>query len=109
LIRNIVVGFYEADSSRVDLVVGIGNGLQGIGKSLPPIGGLGTAIVNGLWAAASGFRQGLSGVGASLTGSIVNSDAASKYILSQNIASWTVVLIALAYGWYASIQRPRKR
>lgn len=109
LIRNIVVGFYEADSSRVDFVAGIGNGLQGIGESLPPIGGLGTAIANGLWAAAPGFRNGLSGVGASLTGSVVNSDAAGKYILSQNLASWTVVLIALAYGWFASIRRPRRR
>ena len=109
LIRNIVVGFYEADSSRVDFVVGVGNGLQGIGEALAPIGGLGTAIFNGLWAVAPGFRQGLAGVGASLTGSIVNSDAANKFILSQNIASWTVVLIALAYGWFASIRRPRKR
>jgi len=109
LIRNIVIGFYEADSSRIDFVVGIGNGLQGIGEALPPIEGLGTAIVSGLWAAAPGFRQGLAGVGASLTGSVVNSDAAGKYILSQNLASWTVVLIALAYGWFASIRRPRRR
>jgi hypothetical protein len=109
LIRNMVVGFYEADSSRVDFVVGVSDRLQGIGESLPPIGGLGTAIVNGLWAIAPGFRQGLAGVGASLTGFIVNSDAAGKFILSQNIASWIVVLIALAYGWYASIRRPRKR
>jgi hypothetical protein len=109
LIRNLVVGFYQADSSRIDFVMGVGRGLQGIGEALPPIGGLGAAIVNGLWAAAPSFRQGLAGVGASLTGGIVNYDAAGKYILSQNAASLTVVAIALLYGWYASIRRPRKR
>lgn len=109
LIRNLVVGFYQVDPSRVDFVVGISNGLQGIGEALPPIGGLGTAIVNGLWAAAPGFRQSLAGVGASLTGGIVTYDAAGKYILTQNAAALTVVAIALLYGWYASIRRPRKR
>jgi hypothetical protein len=103
LIRNLVVGFYQADSSRVDFVVGVGNLLQGVG------GSLGTAIANGLWAAAPGFRQSLAGIGASLTGSIVNFDVAGKYILSQNAASMTVVTIALVYGWYASIRRPRRR
>ena len=109
LIRDIVVGFYEADSSRVNFVVGIGNGLRGIGEALPPIGSLGTAIVNGLWAAAPGFRQSLAGVGTSLTGGIVNYDATGKYILSQNAAALSVVAIALLYGRYPSIRRPRRR
>lgn len=103
LIRNLVIGFYQADSSRVNFVVGVGNMLQGVG------GSVGTAIVNGLWAAAPGFRQSLASAGASLTGSIVNFDVAGKYVLSQNAASLTVIAIALVYGWYASIRRPRKR
>jgi len=103
LIHNIVVGFYQADSSRVNFVVGIGNGLQGIG------GDLGTAIVNGLWAAAPGFHQSLAGVGASLTEGIVAYDAAGKYILSQNAAVLSVVAIALLYGRYSTIRRPRRR
>jgi hypothetical protein len=103
LIRNIVVGFYEADSSRVDFVVGVGNSLRGVG------GSLGVTVANGLWGAAPGFRQGLASIGASLTGSIVNFDAAGKYVLSQNAASMIVVAIALIYGWYTSIRRPRKR
>ncbi len=103
LIRNIVVGFYQADSSRVNFVRGVGNGLQGFG------GGVGTAIAEGLWAAAPGFRQSLSGVGASLTGGIVHYTGDGKYVLSQNVAALAVIGIALLYGWFTSIQRPRKR
>ena len=109
LIRNLVVGFYRANPSSLGFVTGVGDGLRGVGEAFPAIGGLGTAFINGLCGAAPGFRNSLAGVGASLTGSIVSFDVAGKYILSQNVAVWTVVFVALLYGWLASSRRPRRR
>jgi hypothetical protein len=109
VISQLVIGFYRANPSCLGFVTGVGDWLRGVGEALPPIGGLGTALVNGLWEAAPGFRQGLTGVGASLTGSVVSFDVSGKYILSQNVASLTVIFVALIYGWYASSRRPRRR
>lgn len=109
LIRNLVVGFYRANPSSLGFATGVGDWLRGVGEALPAIGGLGTAFINGLWGAAPSFKNGLAGVGASLTGSIVSYDVAGKYILSQNVASLTVVFVALLYGWLVSSRRPRRR
>jgi len=51
----------------------------------------------------------LAGVGAALTGSIVGLDVAGKYVLSQNVAAWSVALVALIYGSYVSSRRPKRR
>lgn len=109
LIHQGVMGLYRANSSFLGFVTGTIDLVRGVGQALPPLGGLGTAINNALLATAPGFRHGLAGVGAALTGSIVGLDVTGKYILSQNVAAWIAALFALIYGAYVSSRRPKRR
>jgi len=109
LIHQGVVGFYRSNSSFLGFVTGTIDLVRGAGQALPPLGGLGTAINNALLGAAPGFRHGLAGAGATLTGSLVGLDVTGKYVLSQNVAAWSAALVALIYSSYASSRRPRRR
>jgi len=109
MIRQGVLALYRDNSSFFELVAGLRNWLSGLGQALSPIGSLGAAINNALLGVAPGFRQGLAGVGASLTGSIVGMDVTGKYVLIQNVAAWVLALGALIYGSYVSARRPRRR
>jgi len=109
LIHQGVVGLFRWNPFFLWFVVGTRDLVCGVGQALPPIGGLGRAVNDALLGAAPGFRHGLAGVGAALTGSIVGLDVAGKYVLSQNVAAWFSALVALIYGSYASSRRPRRR
>lgn len=109
LIHQWIVELYRSNSSFLGFVTGTIDLVRGVGQALPPLGGLGTAINNALLGAAPSFRHGLAGVGAALTGSIVGLDVVSKYVLSQNVAAWSVALVALIYGLYVSFRRPKRR
>jgi len=109
LVHKGVVGLYRGNSYFLWFVTGTIDSVRGVGQVLPPIGALGTAINNALLGAAPGFRVGLAGVGAALTGSIVGLDVTGKYVLSQNVAAWVSALVALIYGSYASSRRRKRR
>jgi len=109
IIHQGVVELYRVNSSFLGFVTGTIDLVRGVGQALPPLGNLGTAINNALLGAAPGFRHGLAGVGAALTGSIVSLDVTGKYVLSQNVAAWSAALVALIYGSYASSRRPKRR
>lgn len=109
LVYQGVVGLYKGNPSFLWLVAGTTDLVRGVGYALPPVGDLGTAINNALLGAAPGFRHGLAGVGAALTGSLVGLDVAGKYVLSQNVAAWSSALVALIYGSYASSRRFKRR
>lgn len=109
LIHQGVVGLYRSNSSFLEFATGTIDLVRGVGQALPPIDNLGTAINNALLGAAPGFRHGLAGVGAALTGSIIGLDVTGKYVLSQNVAAWSAALVALIYGSYVSSRRPKRR
>jgi len=109
LVYRGVLGLYMGNPSFLDFVRGLGDWVQGVGRALPPIGGLGSALNNALVGVAPGFRNGLAQVGASLTAPIVGLDVVGKYVFSQNIAAWASAFVALFYGMYVSSRRQRRR
>jgi len=102
LIYHGVVGLYRGNPSFLWFVTGTTDLVRGVGQALTPIN-------DALVGAAPGFRHGLAGFGAALTGSLVGLDVAGKYVLSQNVAAWASALVALIYGSYVSSRRPRRR
>lgn len=108
LIRSLTVNLYRGAPAFRGFVVGIAEWLRGVGKAVPPLGGLGSSVNNALVGAGPGFRHSLTSAGASLTGPVAQLDVVGKYALSQNLAAWTSAIIALIYGAYAS-SRPRRR
>jgi len=108
LIHSWTLNLYRGSPVLLNFVQGTGQWLQGVGQGVPPLGELGSAIINALLRLAPGFRGSLEGVGASLTRPIVQLDVVGKYILSQNVAAWASALVALAYGAYVS-SRPSRR
>ncbi len=100
LIHAGVVNLYRGNPSYRDFVLGVTQSLQGLGQAVPPLGGLGSAIINGLVGAGPGFRQALHGAGADLTTPIIGLDVAGKYVLSQNFAAWASALVVLLYGYF---------
>jgi hypothetical protein len=108
LIRNLTVNLYRDAPALRGLVVGIAEWLRGVGNAAPPLGRLGSSIINALIRAGPGFRHSLTSAGASLTGPIAHLNVFSKYALTQNVAAWTSAIMALVYGAYAS-SRPRRR
>jgi hypothetical protein len=109
LIYHLTVNLYRGSPALVNFAAGIASWLNGVGTLLSPLGGLGTAINNGLIAAAPGFRQSLETAGTTLTGPITGLDIAGKFALSQNVAAYAAAIIALIYGAYASTRRRRVR
>ncbi len=108
LIHRWTVNLYRSSPALLNFVVGIGQWLRGVGEALPPLGGLGSGLINALAGVAPGFRHSLEGAGTGLAGPIAQLDVVGKYVLSQNLAAWTSALIALVYGAYAS-SRPSRR
>jgi len=112
LIYNWTLNLYGGSPTFLNFVSGTTQWFRGLGQGVPPLGGLGSAINNALFAVAPGFRHSLEGAGASLTLPIVQLDVVGKYVLSQNLAAWISALVALLYGAYASsrsLRRPRGR
>ncbi len=99
LIYNLAVGLYIGNSAFLHLVRDTSSLARGFGDVL-------ASVFIGV---APDFHNSLTSVGSSLTGSIVQLDVASKYLLSQNIAAWAAALIALGYGIYYSSLRQKKR
>jgi len=109
LIYHGVLGLYRGNPSFQWFIKSVMDSARGLGQALPLIGDLGTAINDALLRVAPGFRRSLAGVGEALTGSLVGLDVSSKYVLGQNVAAWSVALVALVYGLYVSSRRPRRR
>jgi len=105
LIHQLTLDMYMGSPALHGLVIGVGQWLQGIGTSVPPLGDLGTSINNALVSAAPGFRHSLEAAGTSLTSPIFQLDVVGKYALSQNLAAWTAAVLALLYSAYASTRR----
>ena len=109
LLYHLTVNLYRGSPALVNCVAGTASWLNGVGTLLPPLGGLGAAINNGLIAAAPGFRQSLEAAGTTLTRPITQLDIVGKFALSQNLAAYAAAIIALMYGAYASTRRRRLR
>ncbi len=105
LIYHLTLNMYAGSPALHGFVIGVGQWLQGVGISVPPLSDLGTSINNALVSAAPGFRRSLEAAGTSLTSPIFQLDVVGKYALSQNLAAWTAAVLALLYSAYASTRR----
>ncbi len=108
LIHQLTLNMYRGSPALHGFVIGVGQWLQGVGASVPPLGDLGASFNNALVSAAPGFRHSIEAAGASLTNPIFQLDVVGKYALSQNLAAWTAAVIALLFSAYSST-RPRRR
>jgi len=79
-------------------------GANAVGRTLSPLGWLGSSIENGLASVALGFRNGVIGLTTPVIKPLVASSLVGKYVVVQNIAAWASALIALHAG-----QRGRRR
>jgi hypothetical protein len=98
VIHDTVVGLYRGNPSFLGFVRGTTNVAHGFGD----------ALAGAFSGVAPCFHSAIAAAGASLTGSIVRLDVASKYFLSQNLAAWSSALIAVVYGMYLSTRRQRR-
>ena len=105
LIHHLTVNMYTGSPALHGIVIGVGQWLQGVGTSVPPLGDLGASINNALVNAAPDFRRSLEAAGTSLTSPIFQLDVVGKYALSQNLAAWTAAVLALLYSAYAATRR----
>jgi len=112
LIHSWTLNLYRGSPGFLGFVSGTMQWFNGVGRAVPALGDLGSAINNALFGAAPGFRQSLVGAGWSLTRGIVQLDVVGKYVLSQNLAAWVSALVAIFYSAYVSShpsRRPRGR
>jgi len=109
-IQDLVVSFYAANPSFLDLIQKIMGGAQAVAQALSPLGWVASALNQALLAAAPGFRSALLALGAPIVDPIVGLDLVGKYLVCQNVAAWASAVTALAYGRYVSgLRRGPKR
>jgi hypothetical protein len=79
-------------------------GSDSVGRTLSPLGWLGSSIESGLASNALGFRNGVIGLTTPIIKPLVGSSLVGKYVVVQNVAAWASAIIALYAG-----QRGRRR
>ena len=105
LVHDSIIGLYRGNPSFQGFVLGSMNAFRSIVQAWFPIWWVGSAINNGLLSAAPGFRSAIEGLGAFVATPFVTLDLVGKYVLCQNIAAWSSVMIAFAYGHRAYSKR----
>ena len=105
LIYNLTVDLYRGSPALANFASGTEMWFRSIGTAVPPLGDFVGSINNAFIKAAPGFRKSLEVAGTSLTKPIFQLDAVGKYILGQNLASWTAAILAIIYSAYASTRR----
>jgi len=103
-----VIGLYRFSPSLLGFVSKTIEIAQGIARVFSPIGWLGSAINEALFAAAPGFKRALDNFGAATTDQLPRLDLMGRYVLCQNLAAWASAIIAFAYGQYVSHLHLRK-
>jgi len=105
LIHDLTVSLYRGFPALANFASGTQTWFRNIGTAIPPLGDFVGSINNAFIKSAPGFRKTLEAAGTSITNPIFQLDAVGKYILSQNLASWTAAVLAILYGAYASARR----
>ena len=105
LIYHLTVNLYRGSPALANFASGTEMWFRGIGTAVPPLGDFVGSINNAFIKAAPGFRKSLEAAGTSLTKPIFQLDVVGKYILGQNLASWTAAILAIIYSAYASTRR----
>lgn len=105
LIHDLTVNLYRGFPALANFASGTQTWFRNIGTAIPPLGDFVGSINNAFIKAAPGFRRSLEAAGASITTPIFQLDTVGKYLLSQNLASWTAAVLATVYGAYASTRR----
>ena len=105
LIYNLTVNLYRGSPALANFASGTEMWFRNIGTAVPPLGDFVGSINNAFIKAAPGFRKTLEAAGTSITKPISQLDVVGKYILGQNLASWTAAIFAIIYSAYSSTRR----
>lgn len=105
LIHDITVNLYRGAPALANFAAGTQTWFRNIGTAVPPLGDFFGSINNAFIKIGPGFRKTLEAAGGSITSPVFQLDVVGKYLLSQNLASWTAAVLAIVYGAYASTRR----
>jgi len=105
LIHDLTVNLYRGFPALANFAAGTQTWFRNIGTAIPPLGDFVGSINNAFIKAAPGFRRSLEAAGTPITTPIFQLDVVGKYLLSQNLASWTAAILAILYRTYASTRR----
>lgn len=105
LIHDLTVNLYRGFPALADFITGTNGWFRNIGTAVPALGDFVGSISNAFIKMAPGFRRTLEAAGMSITTPIFQLDVVGKYILGQNLGSWTAAVLAILYGWFASTRR----
>mgnify|MGYP006269599601 CR=1 FL=1 len=105
MIHDLTVNSYRGAPALANFAAGTQTWSRNIGTAVPPLGDFFGSINNAFFKIGPGFRTILEAAGGSITTPVFKLDVVGKYILDQNIASWTAAIIASLYGAYASTRR----
>lgn len=108
LISTATTSFYQWNTAFLSFVAWTIEASKAIATAIPPIGIIGSSIQSVLSMAAPGFHNTIEGAASSITSGLVSLSPTEKYLIVQNVASWTVAAVTLAYGQYARISRYKR-
>jgi hypothetical protein len=99
LIYSTIASSYQNTPSLIDFASSVNNAIKGFNQATGPLGGIATAINNGIRILSPGIRAAGTALGNALT-PLATIDPAGKYLAIQNIAAWITVLAAIFYARY---------
>lgn len=100
LIYSTIASGYQNNPSLTNFAASVNNAIQGFNHATGPLGGIATAINDGIRILSPGIRAAGTALGNALT-PIARLDPAGKYLAIQNIAAWITVLAVIFYARYS--------
>lgn len=98
LIYEAFSNIYRGNTSLLEFVKSVNNGLKGFVEALGPIGWLCSSLNNAIISAAPTLRGFVSTLGG-LVKPLVNLPSVGKYVVFQNVAAWVSALTVFSYGF----------
>jgi len=99
LIYSTIVSGFQNNPSLANFASTVNNVIQGFNQATGPLGGIATAINNGIRILSPGIRAAGTALGNTLA-PLATIDAAGKYLAIQNVAAWITVFAVIFYSRY---------
>lgn len=108
LVPTVTMNFYEWNRAFLNFVTATIRASETIANTIPPIGAIATAIQSTLNTAAPAFRNTLEASASAMTAGLVSLSPTEKYLIIQNVSTWTVATTILLYNQYVKMRRYRR-
>jgi len=99
IIYSTIATGYQNNPRLTDFASSVNGAIQGFNQATGPLGGIATAINNGIRILSPGIRAAGTALGNVLT-PLATLDPAGKYLAIQNIAAWITALAVIFYVRY---------